>query len=382
MAKWILVIGLTFALLGSAASDLGATVDTRLVLGYWNHLFGMGIGTLKISLQARSNGASVYFDTFQGAIEVDELLAQHIIYVDFSNHRLPEPDYNHVETVPNATSRQISYSYTLAPGGTAARIGANWRQVVLITIKYVLTNQNAQISWSDDPPDYQVIDINDTDLTGEELELPTDLTDISLPVQLSAFRATYLKEGGVRLFWRTESEIDNAGFQVWKGHCFEEAENFECITAELIPGHGSSTTAHVYAYIDVNALSDEETWYMIEQIDLNGRHLFFGPIQAKQLEEVEILPSDYTLMQNHPNPFNPSTAISYALPEETQVILEIFNINGRLVSTLVDARQSAGLYTATWDGRDSNGRFLGSGIYFYKLNTPDGVLTKKMTLIR
>jgi hypothetical protein len=94
------------------------------------------------------------------------------------------------------------------------------------------------------------------------------------------------------------------------------------------------------------------------------------------------LPEQFSLDQNYPNPFNPLTKISYALPEPTVVKLEIFDLKGNHVNTLVDEPQAEGYFIITWDGRDADGNALASGVYFYKLTAQSFVQTKKMMLVR
>ena len=94
-------------------------------------------------------------------------------------------------------------------------------------------------------------------------------------------------------------------------------------------------------------------------------------------ESESVLPDEYILSQNYPNPFNPSTQIQYALPEATQVTLEVYNSVGQKVMELVNGQQSAGYHTATFDASG-----LSSGVYLYKLTTPLFTETKKMLLIK
>ena len=93
--------------------------------------------------------------------------------------------------------------------------------------------------------------------------------------------------------------------------------------------------------------------------------------------DVELLIIDFSLEQNYPNPFNPSTQIKYALPEATQVTLEVFNSVGQKVMELVNTQKPAGYHTATFDASG-----LSSGVYLYKLTTPLFAETKKMLLIK
>lgn len=88
------------------------------------------------------------------------------------------------------------------------------------------------------------------------------------------------------------------------------------------------------------------------------------------------------LEPNKPNPFNPSTTIKYALPQEVEVKLLIFDMLGRRVRTLVDQRQPAGRYAITWDGRNEQGEAIASGVYIYQLRVGSFVQTRRMALVR
>jgi len=94
------------------------------------------------------------------------------------------------------------------------------------------------------------------------------------------------------------------------------------------------------------------------------------------------IPTTYALEQNFPNPFNPNTEISYAIPEASLVKLEIFNIMGQKVIALVNEYQEAGNYTVTWDGMDGNGNEASSGVYFYRITVGDFASVKKMVLVK
>ena len=109
-----------------------------------------------------------------------------------------------------------------------------------------------------------------------------------------------------------------------------------------------------------------------------------GELEAGVLSPKTILPRAFALAQNVPNPFNPSTTISYNVPEGStvRVRLEIFNLRGQLVRTLVDELREAGAYSVVWDGKDRTGRDVSSGVYFYRLRAGDFIQTRKMVLLK
>ena len=104
------------------------------------------------------------------------------------------------------------------------------------------------------------------------------------------------------------------------------------------------------------------------------------PVSADQ--EDNLLPDDYTLYQNFPNPFNPGTAIKFNLPRASDVRLDIYNILGRKVKTLVSGPVEPGISQVIWDATDYSGRDVASGIYFYRIEANDFVSSKKMLLLK
>ena len=122
--------------------------------------------------------------------------------------------------------------------------------------------------------------------------------------------------------------------------------------------------------------------YTLEAViiaDVNARSI--TPTIGTALKQTE-LPTVYTLSQNYPNPFNPSTSISFALPEAAEVRLEVFNLLGQRVTTLLNQRLEAGNHTAEWNSQNELGQTVASGIYFYRLETPRFTESKKMVLLK
>ena len=99
-------------------------------------------------------------------------------------------------------------------------------------------------------------------------------------------------------------------------------------------------------------------------------------------EAMVAVPMSFELRQNTPNPFNPSTTIAFSLPESAPVTLAIYDVNGRMVRTLVSGERGAGPHEVVWNGMDDNGRAVASGVYVYRLAAGNDVSTRRLALIR
>ncbi len=96
----------------------------------------------------------------------------------------------------------------------------------------------------------------------------------------------------------------------------------------------------------------------------------------------DVVAAGVVLMQNRPNPFNPITSIAYSIPTEGHVTIEVFDVNGRKTTTLVDELKSSGAHQIVWDGTDDGGNAVGSGVYFYRIDSGGSTSTKKMILLK
>ena len=93
-------------------------------------------------------------------------------------------------------------------------------------------------------------------------------------------------------------------------------------------------------------------------------------------------PARFKLYQSVPNPFNPVTSISFDLPDPQQVMIVVFAVDGRRITTLIDSRMTAGRHSVVWDGRNDSGRPVASGVYFYRIKAGPNVETRRMVLLR
>ena len=99
-------------------------------------------------------------------------------------------------------------------------------------------------------------------------------------------------------------------------------------------------------------------------------------------DDFSSLPAEFRLKQNYPNPFNPETNIDFNLPVKSDISLEIYNVLGHRINTLVNKQVSAGSHRIKWDGRDFLGRTVSAGVYFYKLNAGEFTSTRKMMMVK
>lgn len=197
-------------------------------------------------------------------------------------------------------------------------------------------------------------------------------SDTPLPVELVSFSARP-QGSGIHLSWQTASEKNNYGFEVQR-----KTKNWK--TIGFVQGEGTSSETQHYQFLDAQALINNqitEIQYRLKQLDTDGSFTFSQVVKIKT-----DIPAQYQLMQNYPNPFNPETTISFSLPRASMTNLRIYDIQGRILRTLVDAFQSAGEHKIKWDGMTENGQRLSSGIYFYKLKAGSFSQVKKLILVR
>jgi hypothetical protein len=105
-------------------------------------------------------------------------------------------------------------------------------------------------------------------------------------------------------------------------------------------------------------------------------------VEGSAISAANDLPVALVLDQNHPNPFNPLTTISFSLPRDDKVRLKIFDVRGQLVRTLADGPQTAGSHSVVWNGRDDRGAEVASGTYLYRLETSESTVGRKMLLLK
>ncbi len=183
--------------------------------------------------------------------------------------------------------------------------------------------------------------------------------------------------GGVSLSWSTESEVENQGFNVYRRMAKDKSE-WQLLTAAMIPGQGNSAERADYDYYDKSVAAGQSYEYMLESVSYAGVR-----IQEKIVEVDVPMPTEYTLLGNYPNPFNPTTRIGFRVPETAEITLKIYGIQGNLVRELaLNESYEAGEHYLTWDGTDKNGQSVASGMYIYMISARDFKQTAKMLLVK
>jgi hypothetical protein len=194
--------------------------------------------------------------------------------------------------------------------------------------------------------------------------------DEPTPVELSTFVVKTLGRD-IELFWQTKTEINNYGFEIERlaGNIEADAGSWEKIG--FIKGNGNSNSPKDYYYVDGNLTGGSKFLYRLKQIDNDGKFTYSEEVYA------EIIPYKYELFQNYPNPFNPETNINFTLPFAGRVRLDIYNIIGEHMVTLLDKDMEAGFHSILF--KENN---LTSGTYIYRIQANDFSQTKKMLLIK
>jgi len=140
-----------------------------------------------------------------------------------------------------------------------------------------------------------------------------------------------------------------------------------------------------YPLGDLNWWPAEKAAWLLEKDELYAEleaALQEGRVPTSVEEIGGQIPSTLELSQNYPNPFNPTTQIRFSLPEQANVRLEIFDVTGRRVTTLINEHMQSGNYTVNWDATDRSGRSVTSGVYIYRLQAGDMVESKRMMFLK
>ncbi len=195
------------------------------------------------------------------------------------------------------------------------------------------------------------------------------------PAELASFDGA-LQSDKVVLNWSTVSQTNNAGWRITRS---VDGENFEAV-GDFVQGAGTADALMDYTFEDKELPGVDKVYYRLEQVDLDG--------SVSQSNVIEVLlgarmplPTEFAV-NVYPNPFNPSTTITYSLPEAAPVTVVIYDVLGQQVRQLISQNNAPGRYQVQWDARDNQGRSVASGVYIAKINAGTSTLSQKMLLLK
>lgn len=271
------------------------------------------------------------------------------------------------ESVISGTTTYLLLTVDISPSATVAQ-----------TIGMELTSDNVFVLQDN---------VDDVYPSGGSWPQPAAAADYTLPVEISVFSAEP-DFGSNHLAWRTESEQNSLGFVVWRAPALQAGamprlDQFSAmadwnLNPELL-GQENSSSAADYSYTDREVEAGQLYCYRLESVDLDGSREFHE--QALFVESMD-RPVDYALEGNVPNPFNPVTAIRFALPVNERVELSVFNLMGEKVRTLVAGELAWGRHEVMWDGTNEAGMQVASGTYVYRLHSQGFSEARKMLLLK
>jgi len=190
-------------------------------------------------------------------------------------------------------------------------------------------------------------------------------SDTQLPVELTSFTATTAGEA-VTLQWQTASETNNAGFDLQRS---TDSETFATVASK--PGAGTTTEAQTYRFTDRDLPFAPELFYRLRQVDVDGTE------SLSDVVSVRLTPTRLELLPSAPNPFVQAARLRYRLPDPARVRLEVFDLLGRRVATLVDGEKEAGPHEVQLEGSR-----LAAGTYFVRLTAGPETQTQQIQLVR
>jgi len=213
------------------------------------------------------------------------------------------------------------------------------------------------------------------------------ITDETLPVQLSSFQALPSNSNNdITIKWITQSESELIGFHIYRAESNRLSDAYKITSNALLATNSIQQSNYTYTDDEVEL---EKTYCYWLQILGNTANNFFGPVEIKlsfnqNNHDIEDLLLGNNLFSNYPNPFNPSTTITFSVETVERVSIKLYNIKGQFVKSLYDEVVDSPnvRYSIVWDGRDLQGKRVASGIYFAQMKAGQFSKTTKMLLTK
>jgi hypothetical protein len=208
--------------------------------------------------------------------------------------------------------------------------------------------------------------------------------DDTLPVELSSFNAIQSSDNNAEINWVTASESNLIGYNIFRAES-DDVNQAERVNPEIISANNTATGAN-YSYTDNEVEFDINYYYWLSSVELNNETNLFGPVVVKielndEADDVEV-PNKVGLIGIYPNPFNPTTSISFNIDKESSVEFNIYNIKGQLVYSYDKKSYSPGRHIITWNGQDKHGENCTSGMYLFKMISSGSSYIQKAMLLK
>ncbi len=401
----------------------GLTIEMWVSPDDENFFLGGGAGVLISDGNETSEGVDISFVGYSGMLQAIKCVANTAggLETVYSDTELSPENWGHVAVTFNGTSIYIyingveagsaTFSNTTLvstsnnlligkrPAGTVKPLSGDIDEVRIWNVALDQTTINnwknvpvtaSHPNWANMLAYYQFNEGSGT-TTSDSKSLQSDASisgaawfvngDLSLPVEMALFEASPVKDGkAVELQWITASETDNLGFEILRrqgvGTEWQTIDSYT-YNSELI-GQGTVSHTTQYTYTDETVDSENAYQYCIVNVAVNGDKEYSQVVDVALASVIET----HQLYPAYPNPFNPETNITFDIAQDGNVSLQVFDIQGRLIKTLLNNSLFAGRHKIKWDGKTSNGNTAASGVYLIKLKTSDYSKYIKVSLLK
>jgi hypothetical protein len=366
---------------GTAMSGAGATERSALLISQPSYpASGLVASIILVANKDIAATVTVMLDstgtTMADATGANDTVDRTKAVLSFSEGPKLAADAMYDITKPIPLPINASAAVTVTATGFGAAATLTWSvtsdAAATATVTHAETGASSTITATG--PGSATVTVNVTDGTDT-----TNDVVITFSQQEAAELATFggeLLDDRVLVSWSTASQTNNAGWRLLRS---VDGVNFEAVSG-LIQGAGTSDAMLSYSVEDVNLPSNEKVWYQLEQVDLDGSISRSNPVEVLLGARMPV-PTMFST-NVYPNPFNPSTTISYDLPSESFVSIVIYDAIGQEVRKLVGEQTPAGRYRVQWDALDTQGRAVGSGVYIAKVEAGSFSSSQKMLLLK
>ena len=367
---------------GSALSGSGKTLSALLITGGTFPANGLVATVVLVAKVDVAETVTVGFDS-AGTTAADANFNQDVLdvsgaVVTFVAGPKATADPMYDITAPVALLANGSVSMTLTAAGFPVGATITWTvdesASSTATVTSTPSADGSTITIKVDGPGSAVLTVSATDGTDTSNALSITLSQQDA-AELASFGGE-LVDDRVVVTWSTVSQTNNAGWRVLRS---VDGESYEPV-GEFVQGAGTADALLNYTMEDAVLPAVDKVYYQLEQVDLDGSVTRSSAVEVLLGARMP-LPTEFAT-NVYPNPFNPSTTISYDLPNEALVSIVIYDAIGQEVRRLVSEQTAAGRYRTQWDARDNQGRAVGSGVYIAKVEAGSFSSSQKMLLLK